>query len=62
MSTIMPEEKKVRDALKWVCAEQEDTGKRTETLLQEASFRFNLTPKEEGSLRHLFRKELEQEK
>ena len=62
MSTIMPEEKKVRDALQWVCAEQEEKGKKTETLLQEASFRFNLTPKEENYLRHLFRKDLEKEK
>jgi len=54
MSTIMPKEKRVRDALIWI-SENREEGKDEAKLLQEAIFRYNLTPREEEYLRHLFR-------
>ncbi len=58
MSTIMPDEKKMRDALQWI---SENMGlKDTEDLVKEASFRFNLNPKEEEYLRRLFKNKEEE--
>ena len=55
MSTIMPNEKKMRDALEWMSINR---GKRSDSeLLKEASFKFNLNPKEEEYLRRLFAEE-----
>ncbi len=56
MSTIVPEEKKVQDALKWI-SEYRDK-KDIKSLIQEASLKFNLSPKEEKYLYHLFKEEL----
>lgn len=53
MSTIMPKGKKVQDALKWISS-QGKTDKDIKHLVQDASFHFNLTPKEEEYLRRLF--------
>jgi hypothetical protein len=55
MSTIMPKEKRVRDALTWI-SEHRGQAKDEGKLLEEAIFRYNLTPREEEYLRHLFRK------
>jgi hypothetical protein len=53
MSTIMPKGKKVQDALKWISG-QDRSQKDLKKLVQEASFQFNLNPKEEDYLRRLF--------
>jgi len=53
MGTIMPEEKKVQDALRWISARR---GERDiSELIREASFQFNLTPKNEEYLYRLLR-------
>ncbi len=60
MTTVMPEGKRVRDALQWIS----DQGKESENqdkLVQDAVFRFNLTPKEEEYLYHLFKKSRSEE-
>ncbi|MFO7877811.1 MAG: hypothetical protein R6U55_14645 [Desulfovermiculus sp.] len=53
MTTIMPKEKKVRDALQWV-GEQTAAGKDRKKALQEAIFKYNLDPKQEDYLYRLF--------
>lgn len=53
MSTIMPKEKKVRDALQWA-GEQIAGGKDRKKALQEAVFKFNLDPRQEDYLYRLF--------
>ncbi len=53
MSTVMPDEKKIQDALKWISA-QKDEGRPEKILVQEACFRFNLTPKQEQYLLRLY--------
>ncbi len=57
MSTIMPKQKRVQDALKWISEYSKAKDTKQDKLLQEAVFRFNLTPKEEEYLIHLFSKE-----
>ena len=60
MSTIIPEEKKLRDAITWI---SENKGiKKDEELIKEASFRFNLNPKEEEYLIRVFLKQDKQDK
>ncbi|WP_461833896.1 hypothetical protein [Desulfothermus sp.] len=60
MSTIIPEEKKLRDAIAWI---SENKGnKKDEELIKEASFRFNLNPKEEEYLIRVFLKQDKQDK
>ena len=55
MGTIMPEEKKVQDALRWISARR---GERSITeLIREASFHFNLTPRNEEYLYRLLKEE-----
>ena len=55
MATIMPEEKKVQDALRWISARR---GERSiKELIREASFQFNLTPKNEEYLYRLLKEE-----
>ncbi|MFP4630521.1 MAG: hypothetical protein ACLFMQ_07330 [Desulfohalobiaceae bacterium] len=54
MSTIMPEEKKIQDALKWISGQKEEQCKSERLLVQEAAFRFNLTPKQEQYLLRLY--------
>lgn len=53
MSTIMPKDKKVRDALQWA-SEQISQGQEHKKALQEAIFRYNLDPKQEDYLYRLF--------
>jgi len=52
MATIIPEGEKIRQAVKWISCEcQEDESRKITLLIQEASMRFNLSPKEEEFLR-----------
>jgi hypothetical protein len=55
MGTIMPEEKKVQDALRWISDRRGE--REISDLIREASFRFNLTPKNEEYLYRLLREE-----
>ena len=51
MTTIMPEGERLRQAIKWISAERlQDAKKAIQLLIQEASLRFNLSPKEEAYL------------
>jgi hypothetical protein len=51
MSTIQPKGEKIRQAVKWISAElKEDEKKAVSMLIQEASLKFNLSPKEEEFL------------
>jgi len=54
MATIMPEDKKIRQAVRWV-DEGLREGKNLESLLNEAGMRFNLGPKDEQFLLKFFR-------
>lgn len=54
MATVMPEGKRVRDALTWISEQPKEQGDTIE-LVREAVFRFNLTPKEEKYLYHLYK-------
>jgi hypothetical protein len=56
MATIMPEGERVRLAVKFISAErQEDEKKSIRKLIQEASLKFNLSPKEEQDLVNFYR-------
>ncbi len=46
MTTIMPEEKNARRAVKWIGEELQE-GKKLDTLIREAGMRFNLSPIQE---------------
>ena len=46
MTTIMPEEKNARRAIKWI-GEELLEGKNLDHLISEAGMRFNLSPKQE---------------
>ncbi|ACV68583.1 hypothetical protein [Desulfohalobium retbaense] len=59
MSTIMPESKRVRDALAWILDGMRD-GKDQSTLLAEACLRFNLSPKDEAVLRQALERQSEE--
>ncbi len=51
MSTIQPKGENLRQAVRWISAERlEDENKALSQLIQEASLRFNLSPKEEAYL------------
>jgi hypothetical protein len=51
MPTIIPEGERVRQAVKFISAERmEDDKKSIRKLIQEASLKFNLSPKEEEEL------------
>lgn len=54
MATIMPEDKKIRQAVRWV-DEGLREGKNLESLLNEAGMRFNLGPKDEQFLFKFFK-------
>ncbi|MDZ7761210.1 MAG: hypothetical protein U5L00_13285 [Desulfovermiculus sp.] len=56
MATIMPKEKKMRDALQWV-SDQTASGKDHKKALQEAVFKYNLDPKQEDYLYRLYAQE-----
>lgn len=55
MSTIMPKEKKIQDALKWISENRQF--KKIEDLIKEAIFKYNLDPKQEEYLRRLFKED-----
>lgn len=57
MSTVMPEGKRIRDALRWISEQSGESGETDgqDRLVQDAVFRFNLTPKEEAYLYRLFK-------
>jgi len=52
MTTIMPKGEKLRQAVKWISAELESSKEESLlTLIEKASLRFNLSPKEEEYLK-----------
>jgi len=63
MPTIMPEGERVRQAVKFISSERmedekkpmEDEKKPIRNLIQEASLKFNLSPKEEEELVNFYR-------
>jgi hypothetical protein len=56
MATIQPKGERVRQAVRWISSERlDDEGKAISGLIQEASLRFNLSPKEEEELRSFYR-------
>ena len=56
MSTIQPKGENVRNAVKWISENRlEDEGRPISVLIQKASLRFNLSPKEEDFLRSFYR-------
>ena len=59
MSTIMPEEKKVKDAVEWI-AEHREQYEDIKKLVDDATFHFNLSPKQEQYLYHVFVKSSEE--
>jgi hypothetical protein len=51
MATVLPKGEKIRQAVKWISGERlEDENKEILLLIQEASYQFNLSPKEENFL------------
>jgi hypothetical protein len=57
MSTIQPKGENVRNAVKWISENRlEDEGRPISVLIQKASLRFNLSPKEEDFLRAFYKK------
>jgi hypothetical protein len=55
MATIQPKGEKLRQAVKWIAdVRQEDETRPIPGLIQDASHRFNLSPKEEEFLRSFY--------
>ena len=55
MATIQPKGEKLRQAVKWISEKRkEDDSKPLYGLIEEASLRFNLSPKEENFLRSFY--------
>lgn len=51
MSTIMPKGENIRRAVKWIADEKQgEAGKDLQKLVNEAAFKFNLTPNEQEYL------------
>ncbi|MBW1861788.1 MAG: hypothetical protein JRJ02_05375 [Deltaproteobacteria bacterium] len=58
MATIQPKGENIRQAVKWISAERlEDENRPGSLLVQEASLKFNLSPKEEEYLISFYAKE-----
>lgn len=58
MATIQLKGEDVRQAVKWISDElKEDGGKSITILIQQASRRFNLSPRDEESLRAFYEQE-----
>ena len=58
MSAIQPKGEKLRQAVKWISFNlEDDQAKPLGSLIQEASNRFNLSPKEEDFLRSFYAKD-----
>ncbi|MCX5879111.1 MAG: hypothetical protein NTY44_08380 [Deltaproteobacteria bacterium] len=56
MPTIIPEGERIRQAVKFISAERmEDDKKPIRKLIQEASLKYNLSPKEEQDLVNFYR-------
>ena len=56
MATIQPQGEKMRQAVKWIsCELSEDETRKLHLLIQEASMRFNLSPKDEEFLRTFYK-------
>ena len=56
MPTIMPEGERVRQAVKYISAAlQEEEKKSIRKLIQEASLKFNLSPKQEQELVNFYK-------
>ncbi len=56
MPTIIPEGQRIRQAVKFISAERmEDDKKPIRKLIQEASLKYNLSPKEEQDLVNFYR-------
>jgi hypothetical protein len=56
MPTIIPEGERIRQAVKFISAERmEDDNKPIRKLIQEASLKYNLSPKEEQDLVNFYR-------
>ena len=56
MPTIIPEGERIRQAVKFISAERmEDDKKPIRKLIQEASVKYNLSPKEEQDLANFYR-------
>ncbi len=56
MATIQPKGERVRQAVRWISSERlDDEEKAISSLIQQASLRFNLSPKEEEELRAFYR-------
>ena len=55
MATIQPKGEKLRQAVRWISEErQENENKSIQRLIEEASSRFNLSPKDEEFLRSFY--------
>jgi len=60
MSTILPEGEALRRAVKWISTHlQQDTNANKLQLVEQAVFRFNLSPKDAEFLYQLYRKKPE---
>jgi hypothetical protein len=57
MSTIMPENKRVRDALAWILDGLRD-GREQSRLLSEAALRFDLSPKDEAIVYNALKRQI----
>jgi hypothetical protein len=58
MATIQPKGESMRQAVRWISAERlEDENKALSQLIQEASLKFNLSPKEEAFLISFYQEE-----
>jgi hypothetical protein len=56
MTTVLPKGEKLRQAVKWISGERlEDENKEMLLLIQEASYKFDLSPKEEEFLISFYR-------
>jgi len=55
MATIQPKGEKLRQAVRWISERlKEDEKKTVSSLIEEASARFNLSPKEEAFLKEFY--------
>jgi hypothetical protein len=58
MHDLLPEGEDLRRAVKWISANiQENPGQPVQKLVQEAIFKFNLSPKDSEFLMRFYRKE-----
>lgn len=58
MATIQPKGENLRQSVKWISAAHEESPHKDYTkLIEEACFRFNLTPKEEAYLLSFYKNE-----